>query len=106
MNEFAYDDERLLRTIDEKPDDCSSQWLESQWCPELQDPELELGEEPADSENATRPWALVLDGGDLRDVERMLERMGTPSVRLTSGVPTGDDVPRRLLVTSGHRVAP
>jgi hypothetical protein len=45
----------------------------------------------------------VLDGGDLRDVERMLARMGTPSVRLTAGVPTGDEVPRRLLVTSGRR---
>jgi hypothetical protein len=33
----------------------------------------------------------------------MLERMGTLSVRLTSGVPTGDEVPRRLLVTSGQR---
>ena len=73
------------------------------WCPESEEHELELAEEVCDREHSRRPWALLLDGGDLRDVERMLDGFGAPVVRLRSGVPSDDEVPRRLVITSGNR---
>ncbi|MBW2266954.1 MAG: PilZ domain-containing protein [Deltaproteobacteria bacterium] len=104
MNEFLHDDERLLRDVDANAEECAGRWPELVWRSESAEYELELNEEISELEGSLRPWALVLDGGDLLDIERMLDDFGTSSVRLTTGVPSGDEVPRRLLVASGSRV--
>jgi hypothetical protein len=115
VNEFALNDERLTREIEcpvicdvqndegEQIDESPSRWLDPTWAPETDADVLALGDEASEREVAQRPWALVLDGGDLRDIARMLEEVGAPCVRLTSGVPGDDDVPRRLMVASGNR---
>lgn len=103
MIEFEHDDNRLVQEHDDTPAESPSRWVEPMWSPETESDVLELREEVSEREAARRPWALVMDSGDLRDVARMLHAYGAPCVRLTSGEPLGDDVPRRLLVASGSR---
>jgi hypothetical protein len=103
VNEFVSDEKRPLPDFDANSGRSPSRWVEPMWCPESEGPELELAEKVCAPEHSRRPWALLLDGDDLRDVERMLDGFGAPVVRLRSGVPSDDEVPRRLVITSGNR---
>lgn len=103
VQELRSDVERPLSMTERMENECPSRWVEPMWSPAANAHVLELAQELSERENSQRPWALLLDDGDLEDVNRMLEGMGTPTLRLRQGVPSPGLAPRRLLVVSGSR---
>ncbi len=89
--------ERLRQT-------CPSRWVEPLWSPQATDGGEALAEEISDRERCARPWALLIDDGELEDVSRILEELGTTTLRLRGGAhESGWRQPKRLLVVSDRR---
>ncbi len=103
MTDFEYEDERLLSVTERQAHECRSRRVEPMWKLDVGAGSLELADAPTGSDGSGRPWALLLDGGDLGDVHRILDLARTPLVRLTDTVPTQECCPRRLLVASGNK---
>ena len=83
-------------------DHCPSRWVEPHWNPKF-DGRIELAEPAREREVSPRPWVMLLDGGDLRDVTRMLRSYGVSLAINTQGAVHRDEVPSRLLVASAER---
>jgi hypothetical protein len=78
--------------------------VEPLWSPQATDGGEALAEEVCDRERSAQPWALLIDDGELEDVSRMLEELGTTTLRLRGGAPeSGWRQPKRLLVVSDRR---
>lgn len=103
MTDFKFEDDRLLSSTDKQADERPSRWAEPMWKLTGDEEPLELAGDASARQASGRPWALLLDGGDLRDVHRILSTAETPLVRLTDTVPTKECWPQRLLVASGNR---
>lgn len=103
MTDFQYEDERLLSVTEMQADECPSRYAEPMWKLDGTEEPIDLVDDVTGCEAGGRPWALLLDGGDLRDVCRILDTARTPLVHLTDGVPTEECWPQRLLVASGNK---
>ena len=88
VTDFEYEDERLLSVTEMQAGECPSRRVEPMWKLDPTAASLELADGMVGTDGTTRPWALLLDGGDLGDVHRILDLARTPLVRLTDTVPT------------------
>ena len=63
-----------------------------------------VGREPTEQRPDRRPWALLIDDGELGDIERALEDLGTTTLRLSGAAAANRwRQPKRLLVISDRR---
>lgn len=98
----SYDAARELR--ERLREECPSRRVEPLWAPATREHAECLELEISRRERSPRPWALLVDDGELDDVCDILEELGTPALRLRSDAAgSGWRQPRRLLVVSGSR---
>ena len=84
--------------------DSGSNWVDAIGSPQAIANALSMVGEISEREQPERPWALVMDDGELGDIERALEDLGTPTLRLTGPASANQwRQPKRLLVISDRR---
>ncbi len=103
MSTASYDPEHELRA--RLREECPSRRVEPHWAPVTRGAGEQLAAEVSRRELSTRPWALLVDDGELEDVRVALEELGCAVERLDSrsAAQRGWRQPRRLLVVSGAR---
>ena len=82
---------------------CPSRWVEPMWSPEAIADSEALTEEISEREQG-RPWVFLADDGELEDVNRILDEIGTSTFRLSGSCDVSEwRHPKRLLVVSDRQ---